>query len=1392
MRKKLQKLIRGAAGPLALAAAVFAPWQSTNAELLLNENFDYLVGDLYNANGPWYKVGGNTAAPIQVTAGSLTYEGYQDDVIGNQAYVTGLKSSQSLWRAFDDGKKIDAGTTYFSFLMNVNSVVGNNDTWVFNIFPESKKGVNDGQNAPTEFAKLFVAPGTDASTQFKLAISRNGNYTKSGKGTVDYNIGETYLVVIAYTFVDGSTNDKVELWVNPATDLTMAPEQPTIVNDGTAESTSNDASTSYGGLKGVEFLQSTSDTKCANVTFDALRAATTWSDLFPAKGDETVPAITLGRSSIDVGTALPGMIIPGELCNVSVVGTDLKGDITVTCPEGVTPSVTTISAADATPGNPYNLSLTVAVPDSGTDFSFPVVFSSDGAEDATFTITGNIIPVANLATAADINAKIGTGSDYENYYRYTGHAVVTYIEDMSTPYSPEFNIYAQDETGAICINTAYTYSELCPVAVGNEITNVLFMYDEEVLNTPVVAAMPVNADGSFLTVTATGKTVEPVVCDAQAMATDADVRKANIYKLLKVNEAKFSTEAGTSFAANKNFNFTTSDNVSGAVRMLSGSDLIGEAVPTENVSITGLSKSVSVFVLAPRMKSDIEVITGDPAELTLFPDHVDVEGTLPGMTVPEYYLSTSVSGKNLTGDITVVCPEGISSNVTTIAAANATEDNPAYVSFTLVAPTTPGDYTYPVVFKSEVAEDVTFSINISVPQLTQIANAAQIQNYLSEEYEYIPMLYTGKAVVTYIESAMEYGMPVFYIYAQDMFGGLKFSTTYTGAEVCPIAVGNEITDIIFDIESVMGTFTLNVYPIDAAGKFCTVSATDKTKTPAEVSIADMSSASLPSALYKLYTLKDVNLKDASGNFEANKSYTITDGTNEAAMRIFASSNVVGASMPEGKFDLTGISTSAGTFILMPRSTEDIAEAASAPAMSISREKLFDFVGNAAPINTETPIFKYTVTAENLPVELPVELTGTNANMFSVSPAVIPSGSSTTEITVNFKPTQVGKFTAGIFINADAINPELNYTSSFASCTAYDPENLPTITIEPAVIDLVCAPGNTVKGSAVLNAVNAFDYITATRSGTTDNGGITINNTYLMPNSTDVKLEVTFTPTAEGEFTETWTYTTTMGVPATLTVNAKCTGNIQEQPVEGDEEVNILWSNASVWYVQKFNAVESNKPLKVNDWSNVAVEGQRAWWGYVDATGLSCAKVTAYDSSVASGNGTRMVAELVSPALDYKNAAVKKLKFRLMGQYLTGSSDDILSIQMVDPNGDFYALGGFDIPTLADQAGEWIEYDVDMSAIEDMPDTFAIAFVFSGIRGRDNSTTYYIDDFQWGDDPNSIKAIAFGAEGLNPDADGYYNVYTTTGVRVLRTKNAADLQTLAPGLYITNGRKFIRK
>ena len=59
--------------------------------------------------------------------------------------------------------------------------------------------------------------------------------------------------------------------------------------------------------------------------------------------------------------------------------------------------------------------------------------------------------------------------------------------------------------------------------------------------------------------------------------------------------------------------------------------------------------------------------------------------------------------------------------------------------------------------------------------------------------------------------------------------------------------------------------------------------------------------------------------------------------------------------------------------------------------------------------------------------------------------------------------------ANIMFDFDGTNSEYNYTASLGTCKAYDPENMPQITVTPANIELVAAPGEKVTATVNLTA-----------------------------------------------------------------------------------------------------------------------------------------------------------------------------------------------------------------------------------------------------------------------------------------------------------------------------------
>ena len=191
--------------------------------------------------------------------------------------------------------------------------------------------------------------------------------------------------------------------------------------------------------------------------------------------------------------------------------------------------------------------------------------------------------------------------------------------------------------------------------------------------------------------------------------------------------------------------------------------------------------------------------------------------------------------------------------------------------------------------------------------------------------------------------------------------------------------------------------------------------------------------------------------------------------------------------------------------------------------------------------------------------------------------------------------------------------------------------------------------------------------------------------------------------------------------------------------------------------ETFDNQERNKPLHIAGWTNSAIKGTRAWWGFsfldTDASaGEHVAKVTAYDSKVEIGEETAAQMMLVTPALDFKNAKSKMFTFRVRGDYLLDEQTDKLELCYIDmEDGTPYVapVGGFSMPCTKDESGEWYEYHLDLADYE-LSDVFFMGFRLTCTRGRNNSATYYIDDVTYGrtDIPvirTSVQSLAYTAQ-----------------------------------------------
>lgn len=175
--------------------------------------------------------------------------------------------------------------------------------------------------------------------------------------------------------------------------------------------------------------------------------------------------------------------------------------------------------------------------------------------------------------------------------------------------------------------------------------------------------------------------------------------------------------------------------------------------------------------------------------------------------------------------------------------------------------------------------------------------------------------------------------------------------------------------------------------------------------------------------------------------------------------------------------------------------------------------------------------------------------------------------------------------------------------------------------------------------------------------------------------------------------------------------------------------------------ETFEAAQSyrNQTLQLDGWQNVVFAGDRAWWGYnqLDATEYM-AKATSYVFGETTPTDCEMW--LVTPALDYNNAATKVFTFEVMSDILFEGQEHRLEVFYIDPTDPAkpiaQCLTDLDpyIP-FEDESMEntWYPLMVSLQRVPDIVETadvFFMAFRFVG-KLYNNGGTYYIDNVTWG-------------------------------------------------------------
>ena len=246
--------------------------QGAHATLFYTEGFNYASGPL-SGNDSW--IGGSTG--LQVGSANLTYAGLADAANPGNDLLVNQGTSGSMTVNFN-GSAITSGSVYYSFLAQATTLPTAN-SYLTDLLPTG--GTPNGSGDP-----LSVYVGQQvAGTQFKIGIRHQGEGSGAtyATGSSWAVLNQVNLFVVKYTFVAGSANDTLSLYVNP----TPGGSEPT------ADVTLSAAGTDAANLQAIGF-KANSGTSAGNWIFDTLRVGDTWGDVTPTLVPEPSAVALLG------------------------------------------------------------------------------------------------------------------------------------------------------------------------------------------------------------------------------------------------------------------------------------------------------------------------------------------------------------------------------------------------------------------------------------------------------------------------------------------------------------------------------------------------------------------------------------------------------------------------------------------------------------------------------------------------------------------------------------------------------------------------------------------------------------------------------------------------------------------------------------------------------------------------------------------------------------------------------------------------------------------------------------------------------------------------------------------------------------------------------------------
>jgi hypothetical protein len=159
---------------------------TVNAQIRMDENFNYPEGDSLGAHG-WISFSGGSTNVLSVATPGLVYSGYPNSNIGNSCKVK--NTGQDAYKQFDS---VLSSSVYIAMMVNVDTA--RTGDYFFALLPNS--------STTNYVARTYIK--VDANNiAFGLSKSTDApQYTTS-----TYTAGTTYILIVKYTFLTNSTTD---------------------------------------------------------------------------------------------------------------------------------------------------------------------------------------------------------------------------------------------------------------------------------------------------------------------------------------------------------------------------------------------------------------------------------------------------------------------------------------------------------------------------------------------------------------------------------------------------------------------------------------------------------------------------------------------------------------------------------------------------------------------------------------------------------------------------------------------------------------------------------------------------------------------------------------------------------------------------------------------------------------------------------------------------------------------------------------------------------------------------------------------------------------------------------------------------------------------------------